>query len=107
MNFNTLNGSLVDGGGTWTIVLLYAAIIGAFYFFGIRPQSKKKKNEEKMRNNIQIGDDITTIGGIVGRVVGIKDDSDAIVIETGTDRVKIRIKRWAIGSIDTVHADAE
>lgn len=91
----------------WTIIILYAAVIGGLYFLVIRPQSKKKKKEEKMRGNVQIGDDVTTIGGIVGRVVGIKEDADTIVIETGTDRAKMRIKRWAIGSIDTIHEDAE
>jgi len=91
----------------WTIIILYAAVIGGLYFLVIRPQSKKKKKEEKMRGNVQIGDDVTTIGGIVGRVVGIKEDADTIVIETGTDRAKMRIKRWAVGSIDTIHEDAE
>ena len=108
MNFNTLTTSSTGfGGSTWTIVLLYAAVFGGLYFFVIRPQSKKKKKEEKMRGNVQIGDEITTIGGIVGRVVGIKEDVDTIVIETGTDRAKIRIKRWAVGSVDTIHDDAE
>ncbi|MDF2633096.1 MAG: yajC [Caproiciproducens sp.] len=106
MNFNTLT-TTAAGGSMWTIILLYAAVIGGLYFLVIRPQSKKKKKEEKMRGNVQIGDDVTTIGGIVGRVVGIKEDADSIVIETGTDRAKIRIKRWAIGSIDTIHDDAE
>ena len=58
-----------------------------------------------MRQNAQIGDEITTIGGIVGRVIGIKDDNQTLVIETGTDRAKMRIKRWAIGSVDTIHDD--
>mgnify|MGYP001625453029 FL=1 len=71
----------------------------------IRPQNKKRKQEEQMRQNAQIGDEITTIGGIVGRVIGIKDDNQTLVIETGTDRAKIRIKRWAIGSVDTIHDD--
>lgn len=106
MNFNTLT-TTAAGGSMWTIILLYAAVIGGLYFLVIRPQSKKKKKEEKMRGNVEIGDDVTTIGGIVGRVVGIKEDADSIVIETGTDRAKIRIKRWAIGSIDTIHDDAE
>ena len=109
MNFNTLTTSATDSSGTsmWTIIILYAVVIGGLYFLVMRPQSKKKKKEEKMRGNVEIGDDVTTIGGIVGRVVGIKEDADSIVIETGTDRAKIRIKRWAIGSIDTIHDDAE
>jgi preprotein translocase subunit YajC len=69
----------------------------------MRPQSKRRKEEENMRKNAQIGDDITTIGGICGRIVGMKEDNDTLIIETGTDRVKLRIKRWAIGSVDTIH----
>ena len=61
------------GMGSWiTIILLYAVVIGGLYLIVIRPQSKKKKKEESMRKNVQIGDEITTIGGISGRVVGIK-----------------------------------
>lgn len=107
MNFFALAGTSNSAGSMWTIVLLYAAVIGGLYFFVMRPQSKKKKKEEKMRGNVQIGDEITTIGGIIGRVVGIKEDADSIVIETGTDRAKLRVKRWAIGSVDTIHDDAE
>lgn len=106
MNFYAL-ANASSGGGMWTIILLYAAVIGGLYFFVMRPQSRKKKKEEKMRGNVQIGDEITTIGGIVGRVVGIKEDADSLVIETGTDRAKLRVKRWAIGSVDTIHDDAE
>ncbi|WOC31000.1 MULTISPECIES: preprotein translocase subunit YajC [Caproicibacterium] len=69
----------------------------------IRPQNKKRKEEDSMRKNAQIGDEITTIGGICGRIVGIKEDNDTLVIETGTDRAKMRIKRWAVGSVDTIH----
>ena len=60
-----------------------------------------------MRKNAQIGDEITTIGGICGRIVAIKEDTDTLIIETGSDRSKLRVKRWAIGSVDTIHDDAE
>lgn len=90
----------------WIIVILYIAIFAGFYFFLIRPQSKKKKNEDKMRKNVQVGDEVTTIGGIVGRVVGVKED-DSIIIETGSDRAKMRLRRWAIGSIDNAREEAE
>ena len=69
--------------------------------------NKKKKKEAEMRNNAQVGDEITTIGGICGRIVAVKEETDSIIIETGSDRAKIRVKRWAIGSVDTVHEDAE
>ena len=90
------------GGNMWMMILLYAAIIGAIYFFLIRPNSKKKKEEAAMRNNLEIGDEVTTIGGIVGRVVAIKDDEDALIIETGSDRVKMKFRKWCISSVDTV-----
>ena len=90
----------------WTVVYL-VVIFGVFYLLLVRPQQKKKKKEEKMRGSVQIGDDITTIGGIVGRVVGIKEDSDVLIIETGADRAKIKIKKWAVGSVNTVHDNAE
>ncbi|KAA3385211.1 preprotein translocase subunit YajC [Akkermansia muciniphila] len=68
-----------------------------FYFFLIRPQSKRNKEEQKMRSSLPVGDEIVTVGGIVGRVVNIKDDD--ILVETGSDRVKLRIKRVAISSV--------
>ncbi|HIY28373.1 MAG TPA: preprotein translocase subunit YajC [Firmicutes bacterium] len=99
-----------EGGGTMSIimmVLVYAVLFGALYLIFFRPQSKKRKKEDKMRKDAQIGDEITTIGGICGRIVGIKEDTETLIIETGTDRSKLRIKRWAIGSVDTIHEDAE
>ncbi|HEX3038586.1 MAG TPA: preprotein translocase subunit YajC [Oscillospiraceae bacterium] len=92
---------------TLIMIVIYAAFIGLLYLIFFRPQQKKKKNEEKMRKSVQIGDEITTIGGIVGRVVGIKEDTESLIIETGSDRSKMRIKRWAVGSVDTIHDDAE
>ena len=84
------------------MILLWGGIIVVMYFFLIRPNSKKKKEEAEMRNSLDIGDEITTIGGIMGRVVAIKDDEDAIIIETGSDRVKMKFKKWCISSVDTV-----
>lgn len=88
--------------GSYWIILIYVALFAVLYFVLIRPNSKKKKQEQEMRNNISIGDDITTIGGIVGRIVAIKEDEDAFIIETGSDRVKMKFKKWAISSVDTV-----
>ncbi len=95
------------GGGGMMIVtlLIYAVFIGALYLIFFRPQNKKKKKEAEMRKNAQVGDEITTIGGICGRIIAVKDETDSVVIETGSDRAKMRIKRWAIGSVDTVHED--
>ncbi|CAB1248137.1 Preprotein translocase subunit YajC [Ruminococcaceae bacterium BL-6] len=87
----------------WTIVVVYILLFGALYLIFFRPQQKKRKAEEAMRKNVQIGDEIVTIGGVVGRIVAIKEESDSFVIETGIDRNKIIIKRWALGKILTVH----
>jgi preprotein translocase subunit YajC len=76
-------------------------IIGVMYFFMIRPQRKREKAVQEMRSKIEVGDEIVTSGGIIGRVVSIRDDS--VVLETGSDRSKVRIARWAIQSNNTVH----
>lgn len=108
MNFLPLEeASATDGGSMWIMIVIYAVFIGALYLIFFRPQSKRKKKEEQMRKNAQIGDEITTIGGICGRIVAIKEDTDTLIIETGSDRSKLRVKRWAIGSVDTIHDDAE
>ena len=89
----------------WVMVIYIAVIFGIMYFLLVRPQKKKQKEEEKLRNNIQIGDEIITIGGIYGRVVAIKEDS--FIIESGPDRSKYRMARWSIQTNLTVHADDE
>lgn len=93
---------MIMGSSGWIMILIYAALFGVLYLVLIRPNSKKKKEEQAMRDNITIGDDVTTIGGIVGRIVAIKEDDDAFIIETGSDRVKMKFKKWAISSVDTV-----
>ena len=79
-------------------ILPFALVLVLMYFMIIRPQKKKEKKTEEMRSSIEIGDTVTTIGGIVGLVVAIKEDT--IVLETGTDRSKIRFKRWAISEVN-------
>ena len=83
------------------IIVIYAAIFGLLYLFLIRPKSKRQKQDQKMRESLEIGDEITTIGGIMGRVIAIRDDEDAIIIETGSDRIKMKLKRWSISTVDT------
>lgn len=95
------------GGSMWVLIIFYVVLIGGMYLLLARPQQKKKKKEQKMRDSIQVGDNITTIGGIVGRVVSIKSDQDMLIIETGTDRAKVKVKKWAVGSVETIHEDAE
>lgn len=79
-----------------TQIGLLALMFGFLYFFMIRPQKKRDKELANMRSALEIGDEIITIGGIVGIVVSIKDET--LVIETGSDRSKIRISKWAIQS---------
>ena len=83
------------------MILMWVAIFGVMYLVMFRPQRTRQKEEQKMRENLRVGDEVTTIGGICGRVVSVKDD--ALVIETGMDRSKITIKKWAIQSCDTIH----
>ncbi|MCI6495947.1 MAG: preprotein translocase subunit YajC [Anaeromassilibacillus sp.] len=97
--FDTAAGT--DGTSFLMIIVIYAAIFGLLYLFLIRPKSKRQKQDQKMRESLEIGDEITTIGGIMGRVIAIRDDEDAIVIETGSDRVKMKLKRWSISTVDT------
>lgn len=81
-------------------IIMLVVMFGIMYLLIIRPQKKRDKQTTEMRNAIQVGDEIVTIGGIVGRVVVIKEDT--LIIETGSDRSKMRIKRWAIQSNETV-----
>ena len=101
------NGGANNSMSMILMIAIYAAIFAALYFFLIRPNSKRKKEEAMMRNSIEIGDEITTIGGIMGRVVAIKDDEDAIIVETGSDRVKMKFKKWCISTVDTVKEQPE
>lgn len=76
-------------------------IVVVFYFLMIRPQKKQEKKTQEMRSSITIGDQVTTIGGITGIVRQIKDD-DIFIIETGADKNRISIRKWAIQSKDTI-----
>ena len=80
-------------------------IVVLMNFVMIRPQRKQQKKEQQMRNSLRVGDEITTIGGITGRVVNLKEDT--LVIETGADRNKMTIKKWAIQSCETIHDTTE
>ncbi len=78
-------------------ILPYIVVIAAFYFFLIRPQKKKEKATQEMRNSVKEGTSIVTIGGIYGKVVNAKED--ILTIEVGADKVKLRIARWAVGRV--------
>lgn len=88
-------------GSVLYMIVTFGIVLVVFYFFLIRPQRKKEKDTQKMRGALQVGDEIVTVGGIVGRVVSIKDDT--LIVETGADRNKIRVKKWAVQSCTTVH----
>lgn len=92
------------GGMTSTIVML-VIMIAVFYFLLIRPENKRKKEAEQMRSAVKTGDQITTIGGIVGTVVSVKDDK--FVLETSADQVRIEFAKWAISSNETATANAQ
>ena len=82
----------------FTPFLLLIGMIALMYFFMIRPQKKQEKEIAEMRNNLMLGDEVTTNGGILGRVVHIKDD--VVTLETGSDRLKIKVRKWAIATVD-------
>jgi len=85
------------------MLIMYGAIGLVFYFMIMRPQKKRREQEETLRKSIEVGDEVITIGGICGRVVSVKED-DIIVIETGADRTKLKMKNWSISSNESAKA---
>ena len=98
LNFLADTTSGMPGGMGGSIVML-VAMLAIFYFMLIRPENKRKKEAELMRSSVKTGDKITTIGGIIGTVVHVKDDK--IVIETGADQVRIEFAKWAVSTNET------
>ncbi len=84
------------GAGSYSYIILMVLLVGVMYFMMIRPQKKRQKEEQEMRSALEIGDEIITIGGIVGKVVTIREED--IVIETGADRNKMKVMRWAVNT---------
>ena len=101
MTILTATGSAGMGSMLVTLVLMLAV----FYFMLIRPENKRKKEAEQMRSAVKTGDKITTIGGIVGTVVNVKENN--LVIETGADQVRIEIAKWAMSTNETAKAEAK
>ena len=95
---STTGGGLM---GTLGMLLPMIIMFAILYFFMIRPQKKKDKEIQDMRSGLQIGDEVITTGGIIGIVVSLKEDT--LVIETGSDRSKVRIARWAVAQNNTIH----
>lgn len=90
---------------SWVTIIMLVVCVVAFYFFLIRPQRKQEKEAAAMRNNLHVGDEITTIGGIIGQIVSMKDET--ITIETSKDRTKIRFLKSAVRSVDVKAEDAQ
>ena len=82
---------------------MIVVLVALMYFFMIRPQKKQEKKDAEMRNALQVGDEVTTIGGIIGKVVSIKEET--FVLETTKDKTKIRFLKGAIRSVDVKAAD--
>ncbi len=90
---------------SWYSIIMIVAMLAILYFFMIRPQKKQEKETQAMRNALQVGDEITTIGGIIGKIVSIKEET--CMIETGHDRTKIRILKSAVRNVDVKAEDAQ
>ena len=103
LNFLTDTTGGMPGGMGGSIVML-VAMIAVFYFMLIRPENKRKKEAEQLRSSIKNGDSIITIGGITGTVVDVKEDR--FVIETGADRVRLELMKWALSSNETASKNA-
>ncbi len=85
-------------------IIMMVAMVAIFYFMLIRPENKRKKEADDMRSSLRVGDEITTIGGIVGKIVDLKDEK--LVLETGADRVRIEFVKWAVSTNETGAARA-
>mgnify|MGYP003447253330 CR=1 FL=1 len=97
--FLTGSGNPLENPFNPAMIIMLLGMLVVFYFFMIRPENKRKKEAEELRNNISVGDRITTIGGIVGTVVNVKDDK--FVMETGADQVRIEFAKWALSTNET------
>ena len=99
MNFLTTSATGGTGSSSMSMILMMVGLFALMYFMTIRPQKKRQKEEQEMRNAVEVGDEITTIGGICGRVVTVKENH--LIIETGADRNRMQITRWAVQQNNT------
>ena len=105
LNFLTATTDPGAGASLLSMLITFLPMIAIFYFLLVRPENKRKKEAEAMRSALKKGHKITTIGGIVGTVVDIKEDK--IVIETGADQVRIELAKWAVSTNESADADAK
>ena len=103
--FNFLEATLDAGTSMTSTIIMLVVMFGIFYFMLIRPENKRKKEAEQMRSSVKVGDRVTTIGGIIGVVVNVKDEK--FVIETGADQVRIELAKWALSSNETATEAAQ
>ena len=103
LNFGFLLEGETNGGSTWISIGMIVLLFVFLYFFMIKPQKKQEKKDAEMRDALQVGDEVTTIGGIIGKVVSIKGET--FVLETTKDKTKIRFLKGAIRSVDVKAAD--
>ena len=96
-----------EAGGNQMVstIIMLVAMVAVFYFMLIRPENKRKKEAEQLRSSLKVGDKITTIGGITGKVVNVKEET--FVMETGADQVRIELQKWALSTNDTAAAAAK
>lgn len=92
-------------GGLLSMLIMLVPMIAVFYFMLIRPEKKRKKEAENLRSSLKVGDKITTIGGITGTVVNVKDNT--FVLETGADQVRIELTKWALSTNETAAEKAK
>ena len=85
--------------GTMGSIIMLVLMFVLMYFFMIRPENKRKKETQAMRESLQIGEEITTIGGITGTICAVKENT--VVIETGADRVRFEVTKWAVAGKGT------
>ena len=102
---NFLTETVSPAAGLGSTVIMMVVMLGVFYFMLIRPENKRKKEAEQMRSSVKKGDKITTIGGIVGTVVDVKENN--IVIETSADQVRIELAKWALSTNETAAETAK
>ena len=104
MNFNFLLTASTDLLSGFMPMILMIGVVVLMYFFIMRPQKKQEKETQNMRDNLQVGDEITTIGGIIGKIISIKGET--VMIESGHDRTKIRILKSAVSRVDVKAEDS-
>ena len=102
MNFGFLLEETTGGSG-WVTIVMIVLMFALLYFFMIRPQKKQEKKDAEMRDAIQVGDEVTTIGGIIGKIVSVKGET--FVLETTKDKTKIRFLKQAVRTVDVKAAD--